>query len=99
MSRLSFEGIATGVGELVGWWVWCDFNLWRWNPARCALLPRWWVGVPPLLRLGHPLRLAALAASPSLREGDEAVLVLNDVDFYGAGGFVEGGVEGGGDLF
>ena len=25
--------------------------------------------------------------------------VLDDVDFYGAGGFVEGGVEGGGDLF
>ena len=25
--------------------------------------------------------------------------ILDDVDFYGAGGFVEGSVEGGGDLF
>ena len=37
--------------------------------------------------------------SPLDRQGGGVGSVLDDVDFYGAGGFVEGGVEGGGDLF
>ena len=41
---------------------------------------------------------AGLKPAPT-EPGIPASSVLDDVDFYGAGGFVEGGFEGGGDLF
>ena len=51
---------------------------------------------------GHTPRTRFACARPfhfTKGAGLRCASVLDDVDFYGAGGFVEGGIEGGGDLF